>query len=370
MMQVITSLSIDPGTYVMVRSDCNVSCDNGILTDKEALRIDATMVTIQYLREKGCRVIVISHLGDDGQQSLHPVVTYIQEKHHFPCTLVPEITGEVVTQALATMRNGDCVFLENIRRHPGEMNNDDTFAQELAQYAAIYVQDAFSVSHRHHASVVGVPKFLPTYQGVQFHKEYTYLSKVLDPQHPLVVIMGGAKFGTKLEVMKKFASIADTICVGGALANVLYEKKGVPIGDSIADREVDVTTLVSQNNVMLSSQVVTQKRTADMHTIQSDEKILDINVDTWKQSIAQAKTIVWNGPMGYYEGGYTKGTLDLARMITENKQAISLVGGGDTVTALYDSKMLDSFTFVSMAGGAMLEFLATGTLPGIEALEK
>jgi 3-phosphoglycerate kinase len=367
-MKNITDIKDLSGKKVLVRADFNVSLgDNGIIDENESLRIRAGLRTLQFLSEQGAKVIVISHIGREPDESLRNVAEYINDELETNIGFVPEVTGENVKNIVADLNDGEMVLLENLRSQAGEIENDPSFAEELASLADIYVNDGFSVSHREHASIVGLPKLLPSYVGIQFSQEVKHLDVVRNPKQPLVVVMGGAKFGTKLELMQKFLPNAETIIVGGALANRLYKDQGLNIGTSLVDDEGYTADLVNNDEVVLPQTVITQSGHKLVTDVQAEDSIMDVDVAEFAHTIKNAQTILWNGPMGYYEGGYTKGTIDLAHMIAESS-ATSVVGGGDTVTALYDENILDKFTFASMAGGAMLDYLVDGTLPGIEAL--
>lgn len=367
-MKTITEVKDLEGKRVLVRADFNISLgDNGIIDENESLRIRAGIKTLQFLSEQGAKVIVMSHIGREPHESLRLVAEYINDELDMSIGFVPEVVGDMVTKVVSELDNGEVVLLENLRSQSGEKENDAAFAEQLASLADIYVNDGFSVSHREHASIVGLPKLLPSYIGVQFADEVKHLNLVRKPEHPLVVIMGGAKFGTKLDLMEQFLPKAEKIIVGGALANRLYKDQGLNIGTSLVDDEGDTKDLVHNNEVLLPQTIVTKDGAKLINDVQDTDSIVDVDVSEFAEVIKKAKTILWNGPMGYYEGGFTEGTTTLAHMIADS-DATSIVGGGDTVTVLYDENILDKFTFASMAGGAMLDYLVHGTLPGIEVL--
>jgi len=252
-------------------------------------------------------------------------------------------------------------LLENLRNNPGEEGNAAKFARALAAKADLYVNEAFSVSHREHASIVRVPKLLSSFVGLEFLLEIQELSKAFYPKKPFLFILGGAKFDTKLPLLEKFSHIADRIFVGGALANNFFKEQGKDIGDS----------LVSEGDFGLKALLDTGKIILPEDTIVKDGRILDagpIAIENLKPLISAAKLVLWNGPLGNYEKGYKTSTLALAKMISEFGGE-SIIGGGDTLAAIHELNILDKFSFVSTGGGAMLDFLATGTLPGIEALK-
>jgi phosphoglycerate kinase len=310
------------GKRVLVRVDFNVPIKNGKVEDD--FRIKKTLPTINLLKKKGAKIILISHFTDGRARSLRPIAKYLKIK--FAPDLNP---GEI--------KNGEIVLLENIRNYSGEEKNDPKFAKKLAAMGDIYVNDAFSVSHRPHASIIGITKYLPSYMGLLFEEEFKNLSAAFKPKHPFLLILGGIKFETKLGVVNKFLRVADKIFIGGAL-------------------------------VVRALQMPVARNPKIIFPI-GDPAALDANAETLeilKKIIKKSKFILWNGPLGNYEKGFTKGTLELAKIIAKSG-AVSIIGGGDTIAAIKKIG-LNHFSFVSTAGGAMLEFLAHGTLPGVEAL--
>jgi phosphoglycerate kinase len=304
------------GKTVLLRVDFNVPIKNGKVLDD--FRIRAALPTIDFLIKKSAKIILLTHLGKDGKASLDPVI-----KRFF---------------AVSKIAQNKVVFFDNLRKFPGEINNDQDFAKKLAKMGDLYVNDAFSVSHREHASIVSIPKYLPSFVGLQFEKEVKNLSVAFKPKHPFLLILGGIKFETKLGVLNKFLPIADKIFIGGAL--VVKAKK----------------MQIAKNSKIIFPV--------------GDPMALDANVETLeilKKEIKKTKFILWNGPLGNYENGFTKGTIELAKIIGQSK-AFSIVGGGDTVAAI-EKVGLDKFSFVSTGGGATLDFLVNGTLPGIKALK-
>lgn len=348
---------------VLVRVDYNAPLKAGKIT--ETTRIDQSLPTIEYLLKNGARVILVSHIGGDGCKSLAPVTKYLSK--FFSVQLVKKITDPKIDSYLST---GQVVLLENIRQYEGEKKNDPSFAKQLASLADIYVNDAFSVSHRAHASVVAVTKYLPSYAGLLFAKEFKNLSLALKPKESLIVILGGIKFETKIPLIKKFSKTADQIFIVGALANSFMKAMGCDIGASIADNDVSyIKPFLKNKKIVVPSDVVTNKK----------DQIVDIGKDTLetireaincgiKPACRQAGMIIWNGPAGWFEVGAKKGTLELARIVAGAK-GFSIVGGGDTLAAIHELKLDSKFNFVSTSGGAMLDFLSSGTLPGIKALK-
>lgn len=369
--KLITKVKTLKGKRVLLRLDLNVPINEaGEIED--TFRLEAVIPTIQYLVDKGAKVIIVSHLGSDGKKSLAPVATYFSRR--FNTIFFPDLDNLFHIEDLT---NGEVGILENIRRADGEMTNSPKIAKELAGLADIYVNEAFAVSHRTQASIVGVTEYLPAYIGPLFLKEYDNLVKIFTPKHPFLFILGGMKFQTKIPLLKKFVKQADEVFVGGALANSFYKKLGYEIGKSLADADLSgMTEFLQAKNFSLPLDVVTEVNgnvfVRPPEKVKTKETIVDIGPDTiakLKDQIKEAKFILWNGPMGNFEKSFNRGTLDIARAVAQSK-AWSVVGGGDTVSAISDLNLTKEFGFVSTAGGAMLDFLAKGTLPGIEAIKK
>ncbi len=354
-MKNITELADLKDVRVLVRLDLNVSIDqSGHVVDD--FRIRKSLPTINYLREKGARLILISHIETKDKPTLEPVAK------HFKKLGVDCFFEKNYKKVLASKE--DIILLENLREHEGEKKNDKKFARELASLADIYVNEAFSVSHREHASVCAITEFIPSYAGFQFDSEVMELAKVFTPEHPFIFILGGAKFETKLPLVDKFIDIADKVFIGGALANDFFRAQGHDIGDSLVSNPApDLSKFLNNSKLMLPFDHVL-KGTAIMDAGMKTVEVL-------RKEVEKAKFILWNGPVGAYEGGYRVATLEIAEMIAEatSKGAKSFVGGGDTLATIAELKLEDSFTFVSTGGGAMLDYLAKGTLPGIEALK-
>lgn len=372
-MQTLKDIKVLEGVRVLVRVDFNVPIKNGVIVDD--FRIKSAFPTIDYLCDGGAKVILIGHLeaNEPSENTFKPVAEHIVNKLGKKITFVANLrnANSIINDQ---MHNGDCVLLENLRHDDGEKKNDPKFAEALASLADIYVNDAFSVSHRTHASVVGVPKLIPSYAGFQLEKEVNNLSKAFEPAHPFLFVLGGAKFETKLPLLEKFIKTADNIFVGGALATDIFKAKGYEIGISLVSKgNFDISNYVNESKLLLPLDIVNQEgveKSADKLSLN------DNSMDCGKKTIAllqekvnEAKFILWNGPLGIYEKGYKASTLALAKMIANRFGVVeSLVGGGDTLAAIAENNDEDKFTFVSTAGGAMLDFLANGTLPGIEVL--
>ncbi len=274
------------------------------------------------------------------------------------------------------LKEGEVLLLGNLRSQREEEENDDTFARSLASYADYYVNDAFAVSHRAHASIVGIPKYISGVAGITFIEEYKNLSKALNPEHPALFILGGAKFETKAPLIARYAETYDTVALGGALANDFLKGRGYEVGESLVSSEdTSENPLIFKENILIPIDVVTTSIRGDQegssHEVEVDEKILDIgmaSIENMRPHIEKANTILWNGPLGYCEGGYNKATKACAELIAKSN-AFSIVGGGDTVAAIESLGLGDQFGFLSTAGGAMLEFLEKGTLVGLDVLK-
>ena len=357
MIKSIRELKNVKGKTVLLRADFNVPIQNGKVVD--AFRIIKALPTIKYLQSKKAKIIIVSHAGKDGSQSLAPVhkVLAKQVKNIF----VPEVFGSKTEKAVGDMKPGDVVLLENLRMERGEKENDVVFAKKLAKLADIYVNEAFPVSHRAQASIVLVPKYLPSYAGLQLMEEIKQLSKCLHPKHPFLFILGGAKFDTKMPLLNKYLKIADHVFIGGALANNFFKAEGFDVKKSLVD----------DGNFGIEKLLKNKKLIIPCDFVMDNEMIVDVGPDAVKALlpiIQKAKTIVWNGPLGFYEKGFTKATKTLLSALARAK-AETIIGGGDTA-ALISPKMEKQFTFVSTGGGATLDFLTKGTLPGIKALDK
>lgn len=361
------------GKRIIVRAALDVPMRDG--TVQSDFRIVRAMPTITHLMLAGARVILLTHLGRNPKTTLEVLAQKLNE--YVKVIYIPALVGDEVAQAIAGMQDGDVILLENLRSHEGEERNDPEFAHMLASYGDYYVNDAFSVSHRAHASIVGIPQHLPSFAGVAFVDEYTELTKAFSPEHPSLFIIGGAKFETKEPLIAEYARDYTHVFVGGALANDFLKAKGFPVGESLLS-PVDLcgNELLKRENIIIPIDVVVGgdegKRELLREHVGAYDTILDVgprSIDALAPLIKDAKTIVWNGPLGNYEGGFDDATKRCAEMIAES-DAHSVVGGGDTVTAIESLGITESFGFVSTAGGAMLDFLEHRTLPGIEALSK
>lgn len=359
------------GMRILVRASLDVPLEQGALA--QHFRVKRAIPTIEYLLKKGARVIILTHVGRDPKNSTLPLLPALQK--YFPVHHVNGVVGEHVYGAVAHMKEGTALLLENLRSCKEEEENDVVFAQTLASYADFYVNDAFAVSHRAHASIVGLPKFLPSFAGITFLEEYEALSKSFTPDAPSLFILGGAKFETKAGLIEEYSNKFTHAFIGGAIANDFLKGKGFEVGESLlSDTDMHGSPLLDKENIITPMDVVVGgdegKREVLLSHVGLTDRILDVGPRTIEQLapyIKDAKTILWNGPLGNYEGGFDEATKECARLIAVS-EAFSIVGGGDTVTAIETLKLEESFGFLSTAGGAMLEFLEKQTLPGIEAL--
>jgi phosphoglycerate kinase len=377
----------DIGTYenvpILVRGALNVPTDHGSVAN--AYRLRRAVPTLKLLQERHARVIVVSHLGEKGTETLEPVAASLGSLVH-RVQFLGETIGPRVRQKIREMYPGDILVLENLRRNTGETSNNPSFATELASLADVFVEDSFDTCHRSHASIVGVPSLLPSYAGLIVEEEVAALSQALTPVSPSLAIIGGAKFSTKEPVLTALLAAYDHVFVGGALANDFFKAQGKEVGQSLtSDAEADqISKLLQHPKLVLPVDAVavpaaelnkptarTHARVTSLEDVKSDEILVDHGPATsalLAKLCTGAKSILWNGPLGNYEHGFMDATDNLAQSIALSG-AHSVVGGGDTIASIEKLGLFSQFSFVSTGGGAMLEFLAKGTLPGIEALD-
>lgn len=362
---------------VLVRASLNAEAVNGRVTNDFRLR--RALPTIEYLRARNARVVLISHVSGNGTETLRPM--YEAMRPWLPGLQFCEVSmGPRARAMVRELPPGGVLMLENLRRDKGEERNTRAFAAALADLADVFVEDSFDVCHRPHASVVGVPEFLPSYAGLLVEEEVRELSKALKPKKPALAIVGGSKFSTKQPVLKRLLRSYDRVFVGGALANDFMQAAGRPVGKSLvsqADKGA-LKALMGDRKLLLPQDYVVAPfgaaRSAGRLALVADVRPEEAILDNGPQTIAMlaeraksAKTILWNGPLGNYENGFAEGTEALAQVIAGTK-AHSIVGGGDTVAAIEKLGLSEYFSFISTGGGAMLDFLAKGTLPGLEVL--
>jgi phosphoglycerate kinase len=381
------------GKRVLVRVDLNVPVDNGIVTD--ATRIERVAPALTELADKGAKVILLSHFGRpkgrDAKNSLKPVAAEVARVIKRPVKFADDCIGEAAEAAVAAMKQGDILCLENTRFHAGEEKNDPAFVDALAKLGDMWVNDAFSAAHRAHASTEGLGHRLPAYAGRSMQAELDALGKALEhPQRPVAAVVGGAKISTKLDLLGNLLAKVDVLIIGGAMANTFLLALGKPVGKSLAEGDLTKTALdilakakaAKKEIVLPVDAVVAEKfeahapsRAVPVDSVGADEMILDIGPKSVEQVVsvlARAKTLLWNGPFGAFEmEPFDNGTVEVAEAAAELTKAgklVTVAGGGDTVAALNAAGAADRFTYVSTAGGAFLEWLEGKALPGVEVL--
>jgi phosphoglycerate kinase len=381
------------GKRVLMRVDLNVPVENGVVSD--STRIERVAPAITEIADKGGKVILLSHFGRpkgrDSKQSLKPVAAEVSRIIKRPVKFADHCIGEIAEQAVAAMKPGDILCLENTRFHAGEEKNDPAFVAALAKLGDIWVNDAFSAAHRAHASTEGLGHKLPAYAGRTMQAELEALANALDnPQRPLTAIVGGAKISTKLDLLGNLLDKVNALIIGGAMANTFLLAQGKTVGKSLAEpdlvptaRKIMDKAKSEKREIILPVDVVTaakleanaSSRVLDADKVGGTDMILDIGPRSIEQVVsvlARAKTLVWNGPFGAFEvEPFDNGTIEVAEAaaeLTEAGKLVSVAGGGDTVAALNVAGVADRLTYVSAAGGAFLEWLEGKRLPGVEVL--
>ncbi|MEX2161783.1 MAG: phosphoglycerate kinase [Anaerolineales bacterium] len=380
---------IDPrGKRVLVRVDFNVPIEDGVVQDDT--RIRAALPTIQYLLDHGAAVLLCSHLGrpkdkPDPKYSLAPVAKYLGGLVKLPVKFSEECVGPKAEAAAKALKPGEILLLENTRFYPGETKNDPQMSKQLASLADLYVNDAFGSAHRAHASTEGVAHHLPAVAGYLMEKEIRYLGQALaEPKRPFVAILGGAKVSDKIEVIRNLLGKADQLLIGGGMANTFFRAQGLEMGDSLVEAEAIDTAkaLLADGSRKLRLPVdfviadafdeKASHKTMKVGNVPAGWRVLDIGAETvaeFSRLVEKAGTVVWNGPMGVFEmKPFAAGTFALAKAVA-NSKADSIVGGGDSVSALQQSGLAAKITHISTGGGASLEMLEGKLLPGLAALQ-
>jgi len=379
---------------VLVRCDFNVPMQDGVITDDN--RITAALPTVEYLREQGAKVILMSHMGRPKGQpkmeyTLQPVADRLSQLLGQDVKFVssPVVVDDAVRAAAAELAEGDIMLLENVRFRKEETDNEAGFAKDLADLAEIFVQEAFGTAHRAHASTAGVADYLPAVSGFLIEKEVKFLGGAVDePERPFVAIMGGAKVGDKIPVIENLLKKVDVLIIGGGMAYTFYKAMGFEIGKSILDADnIDFAKELLEKaeaagvKMLLPIDVVCADAFSndantvivDRDQMPADMEGLDIGpktVELYKETLLAAKTVVWNGPMGVFEmPNFAKGTKAIAEILAET-EAVTIIGGGDSAAAVEQFGLADKMSHISTGGGASLEFLEGKVLPGIAVIEE
>ena len=379
---------------VLLRVDLNVPMKNGSIT--ESSRIEKIIPTIKFLIDKKAKIIILSHIGRpkgnivEGM-SLEPISKKLSSILNKEITFSKKTVNNISTLDINKIKSGSILMLENIRFNRGEETNDIEFSKKLSSLGDIYVNDAFSCSHRSHSSVDGITKYIPSYYGLQITQEILALKKITSEiKKPVSLIIGGSKISTKINIINNLAKKLDNIIIVGGMANTMLKHTGSKIGKSICEN--DCETLVKEiisiskkfnckitcpEDAVVSKSIEGDGKNKDLKDINDDDMILDIGPKTIsmiKKIIYNSNTVLWNGPAGYFENpNFQNGTKEIVEIISQktiNDKIFSVAGGGETVAAINKFKKLDSFTFVSTAGGAFLEYLEGKNLPGIKALNQ
>ncbi len=387
------------GQRVLVRVDFNVPTEerDGQIAITDDTRIRESLPTINYLREQGAKTILMAHFGRPKgkpveKYSLRPVADYLHTLINHPVAFSHDTIGKIPEEIIGHMKEGDVTLVENVRFHPGEEANDPAFAEALAKLGDLYVNDAFGAAHRAHASTAGITKFVKqSAMGFLMEKEIQYLSHELaKPAKPFVVILGGSKVSDKIGVIKALMEKADAILIGGAMANTFWKAQGVPIGASRVEADKldlarEILELAKEKGVRfllpvdaleadkieVGATARNTSRVTSAHGITEGWQAVDIGhatVRLYEDEIANAKTILWNGPVGIFEiPAFAEGTIAIAEALARSN-ATTIIGGGDSVTAVKQAGLADKMTFISTGGGASLELIEGKELPGIAAL--
>jgi phosphoglycerate kinase len=383
------------GQRVLVRVDLNVPMDQGRVSD--ATRLDRILPTLRELSSKGAKVILLAHFGRpkgvDASQSLAPIAGALAGHLGQPVGFAGDCIGPLAKAAVDAMANGDVLCLENTRFHAGEEKNDPAFVKALADNGDLFVNDAFSAAHRAHASTEGLAHVMPAFAGRTMQAEIEALSKALEkPDHPVLAVVGGAKVSTKLDLLGNLVSKVDVLVIAGGMANTFLAAKGMHVGKSLCEhdlvgtaRDILAKAEAARCAIVLPIDVTVARefkahadnRVTSIDDVHDDEMILDIGPASIKDvatRLSQAKTLVWNGPVGAFElAPFDRGTTGVAQeagRLAKSGALLAVAGGGDTVSALNHAGVADDFTYVSTAGGAFLEWLEGKPLPGVDALRK
>lgn len=356
---------------MLLRSSLNVPIRDGLLRNR--FRLERALPTLRYLHEQNAKVVLVAHVGRDPGETLKPIFNELER--HFPIHWGGRLASEGFRQRREMMQAGDILLAENIRQDSREFTNDPTLVSLLKEQGDIYVNDAFEVVHREHASVYGIAKVLPAYAGLTLKNEVLELNKARIPNSPSLFLLGGSKFETKLPLVQKYLELYDRVFIGGALANDIFKARGLEVGRSlVSDINLDSLDFINHPRLMLPVDVVVDgpdgRLTKQPNRVTKEERIMDFGMQTVAMLatyIDSVATILWNGPFGAYEQGYREGTELIARHVAV-ASGRTIVGGGDTVAAIENLHLNEFFDHVSIGGGSMLAFLEHGTTPVLELL--
>lgn len=375
---------------VLLRVDYNVQVEDGRVVDD--MRLVESLPTIRYLRDQGACIVICSHQGRprgvDPTLSNTPIARHLTQLLGVPVRTVSDCIGAEVEAAVAALKAGEILMLENLRFHKEEEENDADFSAALARLADIYVNDAFGTAHRAHASTVGVTHYLPAYGGLLLEREVDYLSKVIeDPERPLGIVLGGSKVSDKIGILENLINTADVLCIGGAIANTFLKARGIDVADSLVENEglagaryiMALAERRGDIDIVLPSDVVAafgsaeegHVRTVSVAQVPVNWRILDIGAGTvqaFANALQPVRTAFWNGPVGLFERQpFDRGSLAVARIFSELR-ATTVIGGGETVAVVHRAGVADRITHISTGGGASLQMLQGQSLPAVEAL--
>lgn len=370
-MKKITDLTDLRGKRVIVRASLNIPLENGRV--RNAFRLKRALPTLRYLQEQGARVVIISHIGRKPEETLKPIFEELEKD--FPIHWGGNIMSDEFKARAELLNDGTFLIAENLRQDEREEENNVDFAEYIAQFGDVYVNDAFAEAHREHASLHALAKLLPAYAGLNLLQEVQELKKVMTPAHPSLFMLGGAKFETKMPLVEKYLDVYDYVFVGGALANDVFKAKGFEVGQSlVSDVSIAGAEFLNSPKLIIPVDVVVEGpngvRTCLPHEVQSDEKIFDCGkatTDLLATYIEKSATVLWNGPFGNYEAGFEESTEETMRNLARSS-AFSVVGGGDTVAAIEKLGLNENIGFVSIGGGAMLTYLEEGRTSVLDLL--
>ncbi len=367
---VLPDLRTLKGKRVIVRVDWNLPMNNGQITDTS--RFDVSVPFLQHLSSSGAKIILLTHFGEKGE-SLSDITYHITK--NLPCiSFNPSLDFSILETSSHELKEGDALLLENVRLFKGETENLSTLGDSFATLGDIFINDAFSVAHRTHASVVALAQKRLSYFGPTFERELENLTKALTPIQPALLIIGGAKISTKLELIKKYLDKGVKVFVGGAMVHNIWHEQGIEIGKSLYDPQYKLPENFSNHPLLITpiDVILENGDKALVRSIPKDGIVVDCGQDTVdlvNKLVAVSNTVIVNGPLGLYEKGWLAGSEHILTNLA-NSTTTSYIGGGDTVTVAHKLGLLQKFNFVSLGGGAMLDFLSSGTLPGIDAVTK